>query len=109
MGIPAGDSGKGAKIFKAKCSQCHTLNKGGESKSGPNIHGLFGKPAGSDPNYAGFTDSIKSSGIIWSDKHLFEFVLNPKKYVPGNKMVFAGLKKEKERADLIEYLKDATK
>jgi cytochrome c2 len=46
----------------------------------------------------------KSSGIVWSDKHLFEYLVNPKKYVPGTKMVFAGLKKEQERADLISYL-----
>ena len=47
--VPAGDSAKGAKLFKAKCAQCHTCNKGGDSKSGPNLHGLFGKKAGSDP------------------------------------------------------------
>ena len=52
---------------------------------------------------------IKSKGITWNDDTLFEYLENPKKYIPGTKMVFAGLKKEKERNDLIAYLKSATK
>jgi len=105
--VPAGDAAKGAKIFKAKCSQCHTLNEGGASKSGPNLWNLMGKKSGHDPNYI-YSDANKDANIIWSDKHMYEFLVNPKKYIPGTKMVFAGMKKEKERADLIAHLAEAS-
>ena len=53
--------------------------------------------------------ALRLSGIVWSEKHLFEYLVNPKAYIPGTKMVFAGLKKPQDRADLIAYLKDSTK
>jgi len=94
---------KGAKLFKAKCAQCHTCEPGGSSKQGPALHGVFGRPAGSI-GYD-FTSAVKDSKITWSEEHLFKFMLAPKKYIPGTKMVFAGLKKEAERADIIAYIK----
>ncbi|GIX60751.1 cytochrome c, putative [Babesia caballi] len=105
--VPAGDAQKGAKLFKSKCAQCHTVNKGGATKQGPNLFGLFGRQSGTT-DYP-FSDANKSSGIVWSDKHLFVYLVNPKEYIPGTKMIFAGMKKEQERADLIAYLKEATK
>mmetsp|Transcript_74108 Transcript_74108/g.221168 ORF Transcript_74108/g.221168 Transcript_74108/m.221168 type:complete len:115 (-) Transcript_74108:177-521(-) len=101
--VPEGDTKKGAKLFKAKCAQCHTIEKGGNAKQGPPLWALFGRQSGT---YDGFnySEANKESGIIWSDKHLYEYLINPKKYMPGTKMVFAGLKKEKERADLCAYI-----
>lgn len=104
--VPEGDAKKGAKIFKAKCAQCHTINKGGAVKQGPNLFGFYGRQSGqADFQYS---TANKDSGIIWSDKHLWEYLVNPKAYIPGTKMVFAGIKKESERADLIAYLKEAS-
>ncbi|SIO73777.1 cytochrome c [Babesia microti strain RI] len=104
--VAPGDASKGAKIFKSKCAQCHTINKGGAAKQGPNLFGFFGRKSGST-DY-GYSEANKNSGIVWTEKHLFQYLLNPREYIPGTKMVFAGIKKAKEREDLIEYLKNAS-
>merc|ERR1712113_23266 len=102
--VPDGDVKKGAKLFKAKCAQCHTIEKGGNAKQGPPLWGLIGRQSGTVDGF-GYSEANKNSGIIWSDKHLFKYLVNPKKYIVGTKMVFAGIKKPNERADLIEYIK----
>merc|ERR1712190_672928 len=104
--VPAGDVKKGAKLFKSKCAQCHTCEKGGLTKQGPPLFGIMGRQSGTCEGFA-YSEANKNAAIVWSDKHMFEYLLNPKKYVLGTKMVFAGLKKESERADLISYLAEA--
>lgn len=97
---------KGAKIFKTKCAQCHTVDKGGAHKQGPNLNGMIGRQSGLAEGYS-YSKANKESGVVWEDQSLFDYLLNPKKYMKGTKMVFAGLKKPKERQDLIAYLKKA--
>lgn len=98
------DVTKGAKIFKTKCSQCHSVNEGDSHKQGPNLFGIVGKKTGQGEGYS-YSKANIDRNITWNDETLFEYLKNPKKYIPGTKMVFAGIKKEKERTQLIEYLK----
>ncbi|KAK1847933.1 cytochrome c [Colletotrichum chrysophilum] len=101
--MAGGDLKKGANLFKTRCAQCHTVDKDGGNKIGPALHGLWGRKTGSVEGYS-YTDANKQKGIEWNDKTLFDYLENPKKYIPGTKMAFGGLKKEKDRNDLIAYV-----
>jgi len=100
--IPEGDYEKGKKVFKQRCLQCHLVDSNA-TKTGPTLNGVIGRKSG---QVAGFDYSAanKNKGVVWNRDTLFEYLLNPKKYIPGTKMVFAGLKKADERADLIKFI-----
>ena len=78
-----------------------------ESPQGPNLGGLFGRTSGTADGYS-YSKANKEKGVLWNEDTLFDYLLAPKKYIPGTKMVFAGLKKEGDRKDLIAFLKEST-
>ena len=100
---PTGNASNGAALFKAKCATCHTVNEGGPNKSGPNLYGVMGRQSGQVTGFS-YTSANKSSGVIWNNDSMFEFLANPKKFLKGTNMAFPGFKKEQDRADVTAYL-----
>ncbi|MDA9601405.1 cytochrome c family protein [Alphaproteobacteria bacterium] len=100
--LASADMVKGEKLFK-KCASCHTFNKGGENKVGPAMWGIVNRPKASSAGFA-YSGALVNFGGDWSVEELNKFLLKPKKYVPGTKMNFNGLKKDQDRADLIKWL-----
>lgn len=100
-----GDAAKGEKVFK-KCKTCHSL-EAGKNKIGPSLAGVFGRTAAGAEGFKKYSDALKSSGVVWDEASIDSFLAKPKDFIPGNKMKFAGLKKEDQRKDVIAYLKQA--
>lgn len=97
-----GDPAQGQKIF-AKCQVCHTV-EAGKNKIGPSLHGLIGRPSASIEGF-GYSEAMKNAHVTWDEATLDKFITDPKAMVPGTKMLFPGLPKPEDRADLIAYLK----
>ena len=93
----------GETLFKKNCAICHTL-EAGKNKIGPSVAGVVGRKAGSVPGFA-YSAANKNSGDIWDAQTLDTYLADPRKFMPGTKMVFAGLKNLQDRKALIEYLK----
>ena len=91
----------------AFCQSCHTIAAGGPNITGPNLHGVFGRKAGSLEGYS-YSDGLKAAGWTWDAAHLDKWLTNPKADIPGTKMTFAGIANAKDRTDLIAYLAVAT-
>ena len=109
-GAFAGDVEKGKKLYK-KCAACHNAASGAKHKTGPNLWGIYGAKAAIQEGYK-YSDWLKGAGIEWNDEELAAWISKKKekaayfgKDVKKSKMIFAGLKKPEQIADLIAYLK----
>ncbi|WKY13935.1 hypothetical protein Q1695_004625 [Nippostrongylus brasiliensis] len=100
--IPEGDYERGKKIYKYRCAQCHAIDSK-KSMAGPTLHGLFGRVSGTAAGYV-YSESNKHHGVVWTRETLFDYLADPRRYIPGTKMFFVGIKKEQERADLLKYM-----
>ena len=96
-----GDPALGKTQFN-KCAACHSI-KAGENKIGPSMHGIVGRPAHSVDGFS-YSDAMKNYNVTWDASTLDHYLADPRGTVPGTKMIFVGLKKEDERANLIAYL-----
>ena len=98
----AQDVTAGEQSFK-KCQICHRIGEGAKNFVGPELNGLDGRHSGSVAGYS-YSDANKSSGIVWNEATFKEYIKDPRAKIPGTKMVFAGIKNEKEKGDLWAYL-----
>ncbi len=102
-----GDASRGQQDFRA-CAPCHSLEPD-RNMTGPSLADLWGRKAGSLPSFERYSDALKSSGIIWDDRALDGWLTDPERMVPDNEMPFEGIKDTRVRADLLAFLKEATK
>ncbi len=92
------------KTIAGRCAQCHDISKGGVNKIGPELYGVVGRPRASNPGFS-YSSAMKAKEGNWTLDDLFHFLKSPASYVPGTKMSFAGIRGEKDRIDLIAYLR----
>jgi cytochrome c len=101
-----GDAASGEKVFAA-CRTCHVFDEG-VNRVGPSLHKIVGRKSGSVPGFS-YSDANKNSGVTWTPDVLFEYLKDPKGYMPGTKMAFPGVKDDQKRADLVAYLEAQSK
>ncbi|HVZ98765.1 MAG TPA: cytochrome c family protein [Caulobacterales bacterium] len=100
----AADYEAGKHAF-AQCRACHAI---GSNRVGPDLAGLFGRTAGTEPGFT-YSDAVKNAGFTWDADHLDHWLANPREFLPGNRMAFVGVRDEAQRRDLIAYLMIETK
>lgn len=102
----AADLDNGRRVF-ARCRSCHTITEGGPNMTGPNLYGVFGQQAGAHPGF-NYSTAMKGVGFIWDGARLDEWLENPRTFLKGTKMSFAGIPDATDRRDVIAFLKVET-
>ena len=96
------DYSLGRRTFK-NCQSCHTITEGGRHLVGPNLHGIFGRTVGSAEGFQ-YSTALEAEDFIWTPERLEEWLDNPRDYLPGNRMTFAGVHRPADRHAVIAYL-----
>ena len=99
----AQDVAEGEQVFK-KCIACHKVGETAKNGVGPALNGLFGRQAGTVPGF-NYSAANKNSGVTWTEETFAKYIKDPRGFMPGNKMAFAGLKEDKDIADITAFLK----
>lgn len=102
--LASADAKNGEALVQKKCTSCHDFSQGGPNKVGPNLYGVVGRGIGSKGDFQ-YSDAVKGHGGNWGYEELNQWLHSPAGFIKGNKMGFAGLKNDKERGDVIAYLK----
>ena len=102
-----GDPIKGKRVFN-KCKACHLVEASKKKKLGPHLAKIFGRKSGAVEGFK-YSTAMKNTDIVWNEETIDAFITKPKAFISGTKMSFIGLKKKKDRNDVIAYLKEATK
>ncbi len=96
------EAAEGEKLFKRICFTCHT-SEAGKNKIGPSLFGVVGRKAGTEAGFT-YSSAMKEANVTWNAESIDKYLTDPKKFVPGNKMAYAGVKKDEERKEIIAYL-----
>ncbi|HST92725.1 MAG TPA: cytochrome c family protein [Brevundimonas sp.] len=100
------DLENGRQVF-ARCRSCHTITEGGPNMTGPNLHGVFGREAGTAAKYT-YSTAVREADFVWDAARLDDWLENPRTFLKGTKMSFAGIPDETDRRDVIAFLKVET-
>ena len=100
------DLDNGRRVF-ARCRSCHKINEGGSNMTGPNLHGVFGRTAGGLEGY-NYSTALREAGFVWNGERLDHWLENPRTFLKGTKMSFAGIPDATDRRDVIAFLKVET-
>jgi cytochrome c len=103
VGVRAEEDGE--RLFRSTRGICHTIQPG-QNRVGPSLAGIVGRKAGTAPEF-NYSEANKNSNVVWDEAQLDQYLADPKQFMPGNKMIYAGMKDAERRKTLIAYLRDA--